>query len=239
METIAKEYRIIVEGVSKKFRIDIPKNFSFLGRLRRIFNTKSSMETIEVLDKMTFRIDAGEIVGVIGSNGSGKSTLLRIIAGIYKPDSGSVMVNGRVISLINLIVGLQERLTMKDNIYLVGSLFGMGHNQIKAKFDVIVSFSGLENFVNEKVYKFSNGMLQRLVFSIAVHASPDILLLDEVFEVGDENFKERSGKKIVEIAQGGGGVVLVSHDMNLIKKYCNRVIAIDNVQSKFVLGSGK
>ena len=117
---------------------------------------------------------------------------------------------------------------MKDNIFLVGSLFGLSQNEIKERFDKIVDFSGLKDFVNTKIYQFSSGMLQRLAFSISIHASPQILLLDEVFEVGDEDFREKSANKIKELVGAGATVVLVSHDLQMIEKHCSRVIWLDN-----------
>lgn len=230
--------RVIVNNLSKSFKINAFKSATFLARLYVFFTRSSHYKTITVLKNMSLSIRKGEIVGIIGRNGAGKSTLLRIIAGIYMPDSGTVVVHGKIISLVNLAAGLQERLTMRDNVYLVGSLFGLKNRQITERFGTIVEFSGLHNFVEEKLYKFSSGMLQRLVFSVAVNADPDIMLLDEIFEVGDQSFREKSRNKIMEIAKDGASIILVSHDMDLIKKYCTRVIAIDDRQS-FLVGDSE
>jgi len=222
--------RIIVKNVSKKFNIGFKKRQSVLQRSATFFSGKEPKKIIDAIKDVSLDIESGEMLGVIGPNGSGKSTLLRIISGIYNSDSGIIKTNGNVISLISLGVGLKERLTMKQNIFLVGSLFGLSNTEIKRIFNKIISFSGLQNFVNTKIYQFSSGMVQRLVFSIAVYAQPDILLLDEVFEVGDEDFKEKSVYKIKEIVERGGCVMLVSHDMELVNNFCGRVILMDRGQ---------
>ncbi len=219
--------RITVKNISKKFRIGFMKNQSILNRLLIALSSRGQKKEIIVLNDVSIAINKGETVGIIGENGSGKSTLLRIIAGIYKADKGDVFINGKIISLINLGVGLKERLTMKDNIFLMGSLLGMSNKNIIEKFDDIVLFSELEDFVDTKVYQFSAGMIQRLIFSIAINANPDILLLDEVFEVGDENFREKSAKKIKDLVNTKNvAVILVSHELEMIEKYCDRAILI-------------
>ena len=182
---------------------------------------------IQAISNVSLEVKAGEIVGIIGDNGSGKSTLLRIVSNIYRADSGTVETFGKIISLINLGVGLKERLNMKDNIYMLGTLFGLTNKKIQEKFDSIVSFSGLHEFVHTKIYQFSEGMKQRLAFSVAIHANPDILIIDEVFEVGDEDFRVKSASKIKELVSHGASVLLVSHDKELINKYCSKTIKID------------
>ncbi len=220
--------RITIENLEKEFSIGYFKKQSFLQFLLSLISGKELKKKIKVLDSVFLSADLGEIIGIIGYNGSGKSTLLRIIAGIYDYKNGKVATNGKIISIINLGIALKDRLTMKDNIFLVGSLFGMSQKEIKEKFNSIVEFSDLREFVNTKIYQFSNGMLQRLAFSISIHASPQILLLDEVFEVGDEYFREKSANKIKELAGAGTAVVLVSHDLQMIEKHCHRVIWLDN-----------
>jgi len=179
------------------------------------------------LREISFSVEGGEVVGIVGENGSGKSTLLRIIAGIYDRDGGEVKTKGKIIPLINLNIGLMDRLTMEDNIYLCCGLFGLSRKETKRSFDSIVEFSELINFVNTKIYQFSEGMKQRLSFSIAVHCNPDILLLDEVFEVGDEDFKIKSANKIKDFVKSGVTVLLVSHELQLIERYCDRAIWLD------------
>lgn len=217
---------IIIDSVSKKFRIGRNKSLGALARFVSLFSGKEPSQLIYALKDLSFDVCSGEIVGVIGDNGSGKSTLLRIIAGIYYPDGGRVVVSGKIISLISLTIGLKERLTMKENIFLVGSLFGMSQKEIKKEFNSIVEFSDLKEFVDTKIYQFSAGMMQRLAFSIALSAKPDILLLDEVFEVGDEDFKKKSAEKIKKVVEGGACVVLVSHDLPMVERYCDKIIWI-------------
>src|ERR1035437_3285008 len=170
--------RIVVDDVSKKFMIGTQNNIGILARFISLFSGKEPKRLIYVLKNVSLNIYSGEIVGIIGDNGSGKSTLLRIIAGIYKADGGKIITNGKIISLINLTVGFKERLTMKENIFLVGSLFAMSHKAMESAMQEIIYFSGLQKFTDTKIYQFSEGMKQRLAFSIAVNCKPDILLLD-------------------------------------------------------------
>ncbi len=219
--------RIVLEGIEKNFRIGFKKNQTVLARVISVFSGKEPKKILHVLKGISFSADRGEIVGMVGKNGSGKSTLLRIIAGIYEKDKGNIMVNGNLISLIGLGSGFQPRLTTKENILLVGSLFGLSQKTIRKRFNSIIEFAELEDFVNTKLYQFSEGMKQRLAFSIAINCEPDILLLDEVFEVGDQKFRFKSSEKIKELAKKGTTVLLVSHELWMIEKHCSRVIWLD------------
>ena len=218
------EERLVLRNISKTFNIGFKKKKSFLSAIINFIFKKEARKKIKVLDKLSLKVGSGEIIGIVGDNGSGKSTLLRIIAGIYKNYEGEVFSKGKIISLINLIVGLKDRLTMRDNIFLCCALFGLSKKEIKKKFDNIVEFSELKEFLDTKIYQFSEGMKQRLAFSIAINCNPDILLLDEVFEVGDSDFRKRSSTRIKEVTEKGGCVLLVSHDMELVNKYCSKVI---------------
>jgi len=217
--------RIILKKVSKKFKRNSSSK-NFLNAILSLEKKKINENEFDVIKEISLNVNSGEIVGIIGDNGSGKSTLLRTISGIYKQNSGNIETNGKIISIINLSSGFQEMLTMKDNIFLLCALFGLSRKEIKKRFNLIVEFSGLTEYVNTRLHKFSNGMLQKVAFSIAVHCNPEILVLDEVFEVGDEEFKKKNVQKIKEIVKEGVSVILVSHDMNLIQKYCNRAILI-------------
>ena len=216
--------RIIVNNLNKNFKIGFRPSQSFLSRVASVISGKEPKKNLKAIDNVSLELNSGEIVGIIGTNGSGKSTLLRIIAGIYNYDSGEVIINGKIISLINLRIGLKERLTMKENIFLVGSYFGVSQKEIKKKLNSIVEFSGLKKFMNTKIYQFSLGMIQRLAFSIAINTRSEILLLDEVFEVGDEEFRRKSANEIKELIKTGVSVILVSHDLDMIKKHCDKVI---------------
>ena len=215
---------IIFEKVSKDFKIGFTKNKNVLDHFVSILSGREPKRTLHVVDNITFSVGPREFVGIIGENASGKSTLLRIIAGIYRQDDGTVLVNGKVVSLIDLFIGLKERLSMKDNIYLCCFLFGQTSEEIKKKYDSIVAFTELEKFVDAKVHQFSNGMKQRLISSVAIHCEPDIFLIDEDFEVGDENFKIKSASAIKYKIDKGGAALLVSHNMDSVRKYCTRVI---------------
>ena len=216
--------RIILDNVTKEFKIGFKKNQGTLARFASLFSGREPKKILKALQGVSLAVNSGEIVGLVGKNGSGKSTLLRIIAGIYPNYNGAKKVNGHIVSLIELGRGLIERLTMKDNIFLAGSLFGLSQREIRKRFHSIVEFAGLEDFVHTKLYQFSRGMLERLSFSIAIHANPEILLLDEVFAVGDEDFRAKSANKIKELAKNGAGIILVSHELWLIEKYCDKVV---------------
>jgi ABC-type polysaccharide/polyol phosphate transport system ATPase subunit len=224
--------RIKVQNISKKFNLNKRKRQGALGKIIRIFSEKENSE-IQVIKDISLTLNSGEILGIIGKNGSGKSTLLRIIAGIYTPDRGEVKLNGESVYLAGLALGLEDKLTMRENIFLVSSLLGLGQKDIKKKFDEIVAFSELKDYLDVKLSKFSSGMISRLAFSISIfcvsHKNPDILLLDEVFSSGaDIKFQEKALKKMEELIKSGAAVVLVSHDLDLIEKYCNRTVWIDN-----------
>ena len=222
--------RIIVDNISKRFKIGFQQNQSALARAISLISGREPKRVITALEGVSFTVSAGETVGIIGENGSGKSTLLRIIAGIHRKDSGQVNISGKVISLIGLGYDMKERLTLEDNVFLVGSLYNMSRKGIREKFNSIVEFAGLEDFVKTKIYQLSLGLSERLVFSIATHCDPEILLLDEVFAVGDESFRHKSAEKIKELVNSGAAVILVSHELWMIEQYCDRAIWLDNGQ---------
>lgn len=215
---------IIVEKVSKVFRIGFKKNQGALARTISFLSGREPKKNVIALNSVSFKAGPGEIIGIIGENASGKSTILRAIAGIYNIDSGVIKTRGKIISLINLYIGLKERLNMEDNIYLCCSFFGLDRKTTKERFDSIVEFAELWEYINTKIYQFSEGMKQRLAFSIAIHCDPDILLIDEDFEVGDEEFRKKSTDRIKELVKEGVTILLVSHDMDLIKKCCDKVV---------------
>jgi len=216
--------RIKVKNLNKKFKIGFSKNESFLSRIINFILIKEDKKELQVLKDISLEINSGEYVGIIGKNGSGKSTLLRVISGIYKNYTGEVETDGKIISLINIGSGFKYRLTMKENIYLVCSLFGLTHKEIEKNFNSIVEFSELQNYVNTKMFQFSSGMIQRLAFSIAINSYPEILILDEVFEVGDNSFKKKSREKIKELTNKNVTVLLVTHEVEILSNLCNRII---------------
>ncbi len=225
-----EEQRIIVDNISKVFkktpkrgRTALAKIISWLYREKKEFN---------VLKNISVSVKKGENLGIIGRNGSGKSTLMRMMAGIYLPDEGSVKTQGNLVFISGLSNGLKSKLSVRDNIHLVGSILGLSQKDINSKFDEIVDFAGLGEFVDTEVNKLSDGMKSKLSFSITIHClhhhNPDILLLDEVFAGGgDEEFKDKSIKKMEELISRGASIVFISHGLDLITDYCDRVIWID------------
>lgn len=217
-------HRVVIKNVTKDFKIGSLKGQGMLGRVLSLISGREHRHWVTILKGISLKADPGELVGLVGSNGAGKSTLMRILAGIYPKTRGKIKINGNIVPIIGLGSGFQIRLTMKDNIYLTGSLFNMSRKAIKENFDSIASFAELEDYVDTKLFQFSEGMRQRLAFSVAIHANPDILLLDEVFEVGDRRFRKKSSEKIKELASKGATVILVSHELWMIEKHCKRTI---------------
>ena len=223
--------RVVVDGVWKKFSIGTKKKQRTLERLVSVFSGREPRKSFWALKGVSFDMDAGEIMGIIGSNGSGKSTLLRIIADIYDKDGGQVRTEGNIVSLIDMYTGLDPRLSARDNIYLCCLMFGLKQKDIKRRFREILDFAGLQKYENTKLYQFSSGMISRLAFSIAIHSivheNPEILLLDEVFAVGDENYVNKCMKKLNELLKSGATIIMVSHHLDIIGENCKRIIWMD------------
>jgi len=224
--------RINLQGVGKKFNLNFKKREGILARLLSVFSLSKNANDFWVFRVIDFTPADGQIVGIIGRNGSGKSTLLRVLAGIYQADEGTVKLKGQVAYLTGFGQGLMPKLTMRENIYLVGSLLGLSQKEIKQRFVEIVEFSELGEYIETPVYKFSSGMISRLSFSTTIfclkHRNPDILLIDEALEAGtDLNFRNKALNKMEEILLTGANVVLVSHDLAMIEKYCHDVIWLD------------
>lgn len=211
---------ISAKNISKTFHISEDSHNTIKGRLFNIFNLPKPKK-VAAVKMMSFDILKGECVGFIGRNGSGKSTLTKLLAGIYESDTGYVKIQGSTM-LMNLGVGMSHELTARENIYVSGSVLGLKIKQIDALFDTIVEFAELKDFVDTKVKYFSSGMAARLSFSIAVNAGADIMFLDEIFAVGDMKFQEKAIKTFESSWIQGKTVVLVSHSMDTISKYCNR-----------------
>ena len=231
MET-PPQTRVIVEGVTKKFNLGFKNQDNFLTRILSLISGRDSHKLLTVLEDVSLSARAGENIGLIGRNGSGKSTLLRIIAGIYQIETGKLKTQGEIIYLNGFGFGLRNRLTMRENIYLVGLMMGLSRQEINNRFNDIVEFSELGNFIDTKVYQFSSGMLSRLRFSITFHClkekKADIILLDEVFGAGsDLAFQNKAIAKMADFIKGGATIILVSHSLSLIEKSCDRVILLE------------
>lgn len=214
-------------GVSKSFRIPHEQRTHFKEYFMHPFR-RTAYERNEALKDVTFSVEAGEFFGIFGSNGSGKSTLLRILAGIYVPDRGRVRVNGLLSPFIELGVGFNPELNARDNIRINATLSGLTSGQLDEKFDQILEFSELERFVDQKLKNYSSGMLLRLAYSIAIQIPFDVLLLDEVLAVGDESFQQKCFATFEGFKRDGKTVVLVTHDLNLLGRFCERVLLIEN-----------
>jgi len=225
-----KEKIIVVKNLSKSFKLE-NKNKSALESFLFLLRGKDK-RILQVLDNISFSVEEGRNLGVVGRNGCGKSTLLRLIAEIYYPNKGEIKTEGDITYLSTLSNGLKPKLTMRENIYLSGVILGLRKRDIKEKFDEIVEFSGLREFVDTKVFQFSSGMITRLNFSITIHCIThkkiDILLLDEIFAGGgDREFQRKAIEKMEELIKSGTTVVFASHKLDLINKYCDKAIWID------------
>jgi lipopolysaccharide transport system ATP-binding protein len=227
------ETAISLRDVSKRFRLYRGRRVSTVKDLFvRIFvghggSGLFSGEELWALHDVSLDLGRGRMVGIVGSNGSGKSTLLKVLGGILKPTAGQVSVRGRVSALIELGAGFHPEFTGRENIYINGVLLGLTRAEIRARFDEIVAFAGLESFVDSPVKTYSSGMYMRLGFAIAVTVDPDVLLIDEVLAVGDEAFQHRCVGKIQEFKARGKTIVLVSHDLGSIERLCDEAVWLE------------
>ena len=209
------------DGVSMRFNLGIEKNFSIKQGFVDLFNPKKRAERKEnrkrnefwALKDVSFEIETGEVVGFIGSNGAGKSTLLKIVAGVMKPTVGQVEIHGNVCPMIELGAGFDAQLSAKENVYLNGSILGYSKEFLDSKFDEIIDFSELRDFLDVPVQNFSSGMVARLAFSIATIVDPEILIVDEILSVGDIAFQKKSIDKMMSMINGGTTVLFVSHSI--------------------------
>lgn len=217
---------ISVRGLSKSFRLPTERAWglkqAFFNRLRGVKGYKDQ----KVLDNINLEIKKGEFVGIVGRNGSGKSTLLKLLAGIYYPSAGEIIVNGSLVPFIELGVGFNMELSGRENVYLNGAILGFSNSEIEAMYDDIVKFAELGEFMNQKLKNYSSGMQVRLAFSIAIRAKGDILILDEVLAVGDAEF-QRKCNDYFESLHGNQTVILVTHSMDNVTKFCDRAIMIE------------
>jgi lipopolysaccharide transport system ATP-binding protein len=218
---------IVVDNISKKFRIPHEKKNTVFQNIIGLIKRQFSYEEFWALKDVSFEVNKGEAFGIIGRNGSGKSTLLKILANILYPDSGSISLNGKVASFLQLGVGFQPELTARENVYIYSSILGLGRKQVDSTYDDIFDFAELKKFENMKLKNFSSGMSVRLAFSTAVHAVPDTLLLDEVLAVGDEAFQKKCRDRMNQFKTEGKTVVFVSHALNSVKELCQRSMLLN------------
>lgn len=223
---------IKLEHVSMKFNLGIEKNFSIKEAFISMFDKKRRPKKSDfwALSDVSFSVKKGEVVGLIGSNGAGKSTLLKVVSGVMKPTEGKVTVNGVISPMIELGAGFDSELTARENIYLNGSILGYSKDFLDDKFDEIVEFSELKDFLDVPIRNFSSGMVAKLAFSIATIVNPEILIVDEILSVGDIKFQEKSKNKMLEMIKGGTTVLYVSHSLESIRELCNRVVWLEHGQ---------
>jgi len=221
-----QDLAIKVEGVSKTFKLPHERQNSIKSIFVNFFR-KPSYEIQKALEDVSFDIKKGEFFGIVGKNGSGKSTLLKILAGIYNPNEGSIEINGRLTPFIELGVGFNQELTGRDNVYLNGALLGFNRKEMDKMYKQIVEFAELERFMDQKLKNYSSGMQVRLAFSIAIRADTPILLLDEVLAVGDIAFQKKCIKYFKKLKNESKTVVLVTHDMANVMKFCERALLLD------------
>jgi ABC-type polysaccharide/polyol phosphate transport system ATPase subunit len=217
---------VIADSVSKRFRV--LNSRSIRNLIIRRMRGERATDTFLALNDVSFKVEQGEAVGLMGLNGSGKSTLLKLISGVMRPDHGEIGVRGRIAGLIEVGAGLHPDLTGRENIYLNGAILGMTEAEINRKFDSIVEFSGVERFIDAEVRHYSSGMFARLGFSVAVHTEPDIFLVDEVLAVGDGPFKKRCIERILALHAEGRTLVIVSHNTTQIRRLCSRGLVLES-----------
>ena len=221
-----QENAIIVDHVKKHFKVFLDKGQSFKERL--LFRNRRRYENRQVLRDISFTVKRGEAVGLIGHNGCGKSTTLKLLTRILYPDSGTITIKGRVSSLIELGAGFDMDLTARENIYLNGTVLGFTPKYIDSKFDEIVEFSELKDFLDVPLKNYSSGMVARIAFAIATITKPDILIADEILSVGDFLFQKKCEERMQHLLSGGTTVILVSHSIEQIERMCNKVAWLDH-----------
>jgi lipopolysaccharide transport system ATP-binding protein len=226
VENVSKEYQIrhALEDPQESFKAVLNTPFEWLTKRKSNDTRSRKMEAFYALKDVSFEVQFGESVGLIGRNGAGKSTLLRILSRITRPSKGRVTIYYHVNSLLEVGTGFHIELSGRDNIFLSGSFLGMKIPEIQRKFDEIVTFSEIEQFIDTPVKYYSSGMYVRLAFSVAVHLTPEILLLDEVLAVGDAEFQQKSYMKMKELLGSGATIIFVSHNEKAIKEICKRAI---------------
>lgn len=230
------EVAVRVENVSKSFRLPTESTTSLKRTLVNYFKGIKGYREQNVLRDISFEVNKGDFFGIVGRNGSGKSTLLKIISQIYVPENGDVEIDGKLVSFIELGVGFNPELTGRENVYLNGAMLGFSEKEIDEMYNDIVEFAELSDFMSQKLKNYSSGMQVRLAFSVAIQAKSDILVLDEVLAVGDEAFQRKCNDYFMQARKEKKTIILVTHSMEAVRKYCNRALMIDKGEVK-VLGT--
>lgn len=225
--SLNEQPRIVVTDLVKAFDIRHTHSMKEWVVAKIKGKREATVDHFRALDTINLTVADGETVALLGFNGSGKSTLLKLISGVMKPDQGQVRVRGRLAGLIEVGAGFHPDLTGRENVYLNGAILGMTEEQINGRFDDIVAFSEIEQFIDTEVKFYSSGMFLRLAFSVAVHTDPDIFLIDEILAVGDEPFQKKCLARIRELRESGKALVIVSHDLNMVSKLCDRGVVLE------------
>ena len=223
---------IKAEHVSVKYLMTYDRIKSMKEYLVQLVKGKIQYEEFWALRDVSFEVKKGEVLGIIGHNGAGKSTLLKVISGILKPTEGSVQVNGTIVPMLELGSGFDFDLTGRENVFLNGAILGYSEQFLKEKYEEIVAFSELGQFIDVPLRNYSSGMVMRLAFSIATVVNPDVLIVDEILAVGDADFQEKSKKRMLELMGGGTTVLFVSHSLPQIREMCNNAIWLEHGQMK-------
>ena len=221
------ETMVEVNNVTMRFRMNNDRIMSLKEYVTTALRGKLQFNDFTALSDVSFTVDKGETLGLIGRNGAGKSTLLKVISGILKPTEGSTRTRGNVVPMLELGSGFDFDLTGRENIFLNGAILGYDEQYLKEKYDEIVAFSELGQFIEVPIRNYSSGMLARLAFSVAAMVQPDILIVDEILSVGDAAFQEKSYARMTELMGGGTTVLFVSHNMDQIRQMCDKVIWLE------------
>ena len=216
---------IIIDGVKKRFTLN--HAFSLKDTMVSWIKRRKLTSEFEALKGLDLVIGEGESVAILGLNGSGKSTLLKLVSGVMEPDDGQVLTRGRVAGLIEVGAGFHPELSGRENVFLNAAILGMKKHEIEARYDEIVAFSEIEQFIDQEVKHYSSGMFMRLAFSVAIHVELDVLLVDEILSVGDAPFREKCRLKFEELSARGKTLVVVSHDMEMVRELCTRGVVIN------------
>lgn len=225
---------IEVSDVSMRFRMNTDRILSLKEFVTTALRGKLHYEEFTALDHVSFSVRKGETLGLIGRNGAGKSTMLKVISGILKPTEGSVTCHGNIVPMLELGSGFDMELTGRENIFLNGAILGYGEEFLKEKYDEIVEFSELGQFIHVPIRNYSSGMMARLAFSVASVVNPEILIVDEILAVGDAAFQEKSRARMMEMMGGGTTVLFVSHSLEQIREMCSRVVWLDHGTVKMI-----
>lgn len=231
---MSKKIMIEVSDVIMQFRMNSDRILSLKEFLTTAIRGNLRYREFTALDHVSFTVEKGQTLGLIGRNGSGKSTLLKLISGILKPSHGSVSCHGNIVPMLELGSGFDMDLTGKENIFLNGAIMGYSEEFLKEKYNEIIAFSELDSFIDTPIRNYSSGMLMRLAFSIATMVNPEILIVDEILAVGDAAFQEKSKQRMLELMGGGTTVLFVSHSLDQIREMCDRVIWLDHGQIKMM-----